>query len=238
MMRAANFGANFGKGSPRSGFASCLLAVALCPSLPAASLATGFGAYFEYVHAEGEIDPGLPNSGDADFDANKYGFGFALDTNLAEDRLFNYRLNLGFQHTNRHFDDFAFQGNVFDLGHIDANGVNLNNAFGFGIWRGQNHRLWLGPSIRVAVDVYDTNDSNIDIVDVSAGGGAALGLNLHAGRNVTIGLTAGYQYLAVSEIVYIDPDSGNDDTRTFDGHEHLVTANVTIFFRTRGDQYR
>jgi hypothetical protein len=206
---------------------------------PKQAFALGLGAYFEFLHGEGEVD--FLGIDDLDFDSDKFGFGFALDTNLAENRLFNYRMTFGYQHTDRDLDDSILTGFFSDIDYNDANGFSFNNAFGFGIWRGPRHRLWAGPAIRLGVDVFDadTNLSNtdIDIVDASVGGGPMIGLNLHAGENVTIGLTAGYQYLYVAEIVTVDT-GGFDETESFDGHEHLVSANVTVFFRTAGDQYR
>jgi len=216
--------------------AALSLALAFAPSQ---SSALGLGAYFEFLRGEGEVD--FLGADDLDFDADKFGFGFALDTNLATNRLFNYRMTLGYQHTDRDLDDFNFTGLFSDIDLNDANGFSFNNAFGFGLWRGPKHRLWAGPTIRLGVDVFDadTNNSNIDvdIVDVSVGGGAMIGLNLHAGENVTVGMSVGYQYLFVEEIVIID-GFGFDDTDSFDGHEHLVSVNATIFFRTSGDQFR
>jgi hypothetical protein len=214
-----------------------LLSLIFCLASPVASFATGFGAYLEFLHAEGDIDPGTSIVDDLDYDAEKFGFGFALDTNLAQNRLFNYRLSIGYQHTDREFDNLTVGNFPVTFGNIEADGLSINNAFGFGMWRGRNHRLWAGPTFRLGVDVFDTNDNDVDIVDVSVGGGAVVGLNLHAGRFVTIGLTAGYQYLYVGEIVYVDTPNF-DETETFDGNEHLVSVNVSIFFRTRGDRFR
>jgi hypothetical protein len=208
-------------------------------SIPSPSSALGLGAYFEFLHGEGEIDfLGVEH---LDFDSDKFGFGFALDTNLAQNRLFNYRLTAGYQHTDRDLDDFNLGGILSSLDNRDADGFSFNNAFGFGLWRGPQHRLWAGPAIRLAVDVFDVDDdltsTDVDIVDFSIGGGPTIGLNLHAGENVTVGLTVGYQYLYVAEFVTIDT-VGFDDTDAYDGHEHLVSANITVFFRTSGDQFR
>ena len=209
------------------------------------SLAFGVGAYFEYLHGDGELDSNLTSlfSGinDAEFEADKFGVGFALDTNLAQNRLFNYRLMIGYQKTNRDFDAVAnvpLPGSVFTLGNLDAHGFSFNSAFGFGLLRRPHLRLWAGPAIRLGVDVFDTNNDDIDLVDFSAGGGPVVGLNFHAGQHLTIGLTAGYQYLYVGEILRLDLPGSEDGAETFDGHEHIAMANITFFFRSSGDQFR
>lgn len=223
--------------SPRTRLAVSMSIIALCAMTPIQSAAMGVGGYFEFLHGDGEIDYDLLVNEEIDFESNKFGFGVAIDSNLAKNRLFNYRGTFGYQRTNRDFDRIQFGPILLDLDDIDANGFTFNNSFGLAVSRGRTHRLWIGPSIRIAVDVFDTNDDDIDIVDVSVGGGPVLGLNLHAGRNFTIGLSTSYQYLYVGEVIDVDIPGVVDDTESFDGHEHLVTANVTLFFRSSGDQY-
>jgi hypothetical protein len=224
--------------SSRFRFASLTILSFMLAVVPGQSSALGLGAYFEFLHGEGEVD--FLGFDDRDFDSDKFGFGFALDTNLAQNRLFNYRLTIGYQRTDRDLDDFDLIGPFADLDNLDGDGFSFNNAFGFGLWRGPRHRLWAGPAIRLGVDVFDVDtnliNTDVDIVDFSVGGGPVIGLYLHAGQNVTVGLTAGYQYLYVAEIVDVDT-GGFHDTDAFDGHEHLVSVNVTVFFRTAPDQF-
>jgi len=211
---------------------------------PGESSAIGIGGYFEFGSADGELDSSNSAFGDLDYDADRYGFGVAFDTNLAQNRLFNYRVTLGYQRTDRNFNDFPFNALpptlvsfAEDYADANGNGVVLNNAFGFRIWSGRHHRLWVGPSLRVGVDVYDTNINDLDVVDVTAGGGAMVGLNVHAGPHLTLGLSGGYQYLYVGEVFSLD-GRGYDQTETVDGHEHLATVHITIFFRGTGDRFR
>jgi hypothetical protein len=226
------------KASTRSSIAFLVILVVTLATLPA--LSAGFGAYFEYAHTDGELDldfNGFGTSADElDLESDKFGFGFVLDTNLARDRLLNYRLTVGYQRTNREYDDVVLGSATLRLGDIDADGFTFNNVLGFGLSRGPSHRLWIGPAVRLGVDVFDTGSDDVDIVDISIGGGAAIGLNIHSEEHLTVGLTAGYQYLYISEVISVDVP-GFDETESFDAYEHVAMANITVFFRTSGDHF-
>lgn len=194
-----------------------LAVVGLAFAAPAQAI--GFGGYAEYGHAEGESDL-FPDSS-----TDRWGLGFALDTNLAADRLFNYRLTVGYQNGKRDFDGG---------GSVDTDGFTMNHAFGFGVIRSPNFRFWLGPAVRLSVDVLDVPDSGIDldIVDISFGGGPEFGLNWNIGETMTLSTTLGYQLLYVGEIV--DSDIADEG---FDGFEHLVSLNLSFFFRLPSDKF-
>jgi hypothetical protein len=220
------------------------LFVSLLAGTPTTSLAAGFGPYFEYVGSSGEVDlDGVGVELDLDYDSDKYGFGLAIDTNVAADRLFNYRLNLGYQKTNREFDVPSLGSSIIaaplagELRNIDGDGLSLNNHFGFGMLRTRDVRLWAGPTLRLGFDVFDTNSNSVDIVDVYAGVGAALGINIHTGSLVSLGITAGYQHVFIGEIIHVDGLANSDNTETIDGREHVGSIHFTIFFRTRSDQF-
>ena len=197
----------------RTGYVLCLtiFTIGLITASPA--LAVGFGPYFEYGR-------GISNDGfgTADFDDNRYSVGFALDTRVASDGLFNYRLNLGYQRTSRNFGG---------PGDVTYNGVTLNQMFGFGVYRSSLMRVWLGPSIRIGADIFNSNN-----VDVTAGGGLALGMNLHTGDVGSAALTFGYQYMYVGAVSSSVFGSSIDDAA-----EHLISVNLTYFFRSSGDRY-
>ena len=171
--------------------------------------AFGVGGYFHYGKADAEIEG-------FDDDTEKLGFGIVIDTNLAKNRLINYRLTLGYQKTE------------FDSG-FDADGLSINNTLGFGLYKSPSMRLWFGPSIRLNVDVLDVEI--IDIVDVGIGGGPELGINLHVGDHLSAGVSLSYQYMFVSRVV------GEPVDTVFEGSEHLITLGITLFFRTTGDRY-
>ncbi len=195
---------------------SALLAVVgLAFAAPAQAI--GFGGYAEYGHAEGESDL-FPDSS-----TDRWGLGFALDTNLATDRVFNYRLTVGYQNGKRDFDGG---------GSIDTDGFTMNHAFGFGVVRSPDFRFWLGPAVRLSLDVLDWPVSGVDIVDISVGVGPELGLNWNSGKLMTLSTTLAYQIQYVGEIV----DTGSD-ADGFNAYEHLVTVNLSFFFRLPGDRF-
>lgn len=213
---------------------SLLLALAaglLCLP-PTHADAAGFGAFLEYLNGNGDIDfDGDFGFDKEDYESNKFGVGFALDTNLAQDKLFNYRLTIGYQHTERDFDhSWPLADDT-----IKADGASINNVFGFGVWRTPSLRLWLGPSVRVGVDVFDPDVDDVDVVDVYGGFGGALGLNYNIGEHLTLGLSAGYQYMFLGEIIHVDAFVNDDET--YSGNEHLVGLNFTVFFRTASDHF-
>ena len=65
-----------------------------------------------------------------------------FDTAVAQDKFFNYQLNLG-------YDEFTnkLPGSSRDL---KLGGLMISNSFGFGIVRTDGFRLWMGPEIRLA----------------------------------------------------------------------------------------
>lgn len=188
--------------------------------LPTNSWAVGLGPFFEYGRGVGVLEDG----GDIDFDTNRYSVGFALDTAVARDTLFNYRLNLGYSYREQMFDGG---------GDFESHGLTLNNIFGFGVYRSDRARVWLGPSIRFNTDVLTDLPEDLDIVDLGVGGGLALGANIHTSAAGSVGFTFGYQYLYVASVV---DDSDFDETR--DGRQHLISFNLTYFFRLPSDAFR
>ena len=74
-----------------------------------------------------------------------------LDSAVAKDKLFNYRMNLGYEHVPRGSTDSTFA--MF-------NGGSFENIFGFGVYRSKLMRVWLGPSLRIAAGVLDESHSS------------------------------------------------------------------------------
>ncbi len=206
----------------RHAFGAFVIVIALFSATTAQGV--GYGAYFEYARGIGQIDF-FPVPVAVDRDSNVYGGGFALDTNVAGDKLFNYRLNIGYEYTS---------SEIFGGDFNTSNGLNLNNMFGFGVYRGQRARVWLGPSLRLSADFWSDTFPGIDFVDVGVGGGLALGVNLHTGDVGSAALTFGYQYQYVATLVTQDLLLDH----THDGGRHLVSFNLTYFFRSGGDRYK
>lgn len=103
------------------------------------------------------------------------GGGFIMDTNLAYDRVFNYRLEFGVNYM-----DISTPGNTVL--------VFMNHYFGFGIVRSKVVRFWLGPVISVGGLV--TN-----VTGAVGGMGLAFGLNFNFGQVFTLSFTAAGRFI-------------------------------------------
>lgn len=224
-----------------------VLAFALVSSwLASDAQAAGLGLYLQDSNAWGEIDfghDGLVKSGryhrqKESYDQQRLGLGVLVDTNVARDELLNYRFEFGYQHSWRHFD----------AGHaIQGDGITMNHTLGFGLVRSERVRFWMGPAFRVSLDFLDDKDnfkngylengssSRIggESAAVTFGGGPNFGVNWNVGRIYTVGMTASYQYMGLSERV----DYGEKD-RTYGGAEHLLSVGINVMFRTADDHYR
>lgn len=198
-----------------------LVAIVLHASFSAGTTkAAGFGAFFEYgrdtVTTNGTLEvlssiTGVPPSA---FDRNSFGVGLATDTNLARNKLFNNRFDIGF-HASR-FANLDADGGV---------GLMVNNAFGFGLYRRKSVRLWFGPAVRLNSDWYGSND----VVDVQVGWGPQVGLNVHLGENLTSTLTFAYNY---KWGWWLDGSGANVEYT-----DNYLGVGLAFFFRTPGDQY-
>jgi hypothetical protein len=182
--------------------------------------AFGMGAYFEYGRGMVEQQFGV------DFDQNLYGGGFALDTAVARDRLFNYRLNFGYQRTSR-------ESTVGPFPNANLNGFEFNQMFGIGALRSRNVRLWFGPSLRLSFDFVSEEVPGIDAMDLGIGGGVAAGINLHTGNAGSATFTFGYQYLYTGEFVY----GSATNVDVLNGGQQLLTFNFGYLFRSTGDRF-
>ncbi len=60
--------------------------------------AAGFGGYLSYGNIDGAVDD-LAFFRDLDYESDRFGLGLVMDTNVAKDSLFNYRLEVGYQHS-------------------------------------------------------------------------------------------------------------------------------------------
>lgn len=196
------------------------LAVSLLTPAPSA-LATGLGLYFEYGNVfDGQLDHTI--AGDVDFDEDHFGGGFAFDTNVANDRLFNYRLDVGYQHVDGDYGPF---------GDLDGDGLVLHNAFGFGVFRNDRVRVWLGPAVRLSFDFFDEVPVFDNVFKLGVGLGPEVGINLHTGDLVSLGLTAGYQFRYVLAV----PDDSAFSNE--DGYEHMAFIKMHLLFRLSGDSF-
>ncbi|OHD69815.1 MAG: hypothetical protein A2W19_09575 [Spirochaetes bacterium RBG_16_49_21] len=145
------------------------------------------------------------------------GGGLIMDSNLAYDRVFNWRMKIGGE-----------QLKVDREAEMKLTRLHMNHLFGFGIVRTKVVRLWLGPRIGISYSSGNRTDfrdyagiSPVDpvlqiitlgfyspsilqypilrdkITKIQYGGidvGLALGLNINIGEYVTIGPEFGFKY--------------------------------------------
>ena len=100
-----------------------------------------------------------------------------LDTTIAEDRLFNYRLQL------------ALVDSSYD--NLDLDGIAVTNTFGFGVVRTSVIRVWVGPQL--AFKVLE-GKGNSDAVLVGLELGPAVGINIHIASSMSIVAELGYRF--------------------------------------------
>jgi hypothetical protein len=151
-------------------------------------MAAGLGFYLTSGAGDGEyeFDDDTRPEYDLDVDIQRSGFGFMLDSAVANDRVFNYQLNIGIYNWSEEFEN----NSDFDL-----SGLMMSHDFGFGVLRNRHVRLWLGPEIRLA---YGTGDNDgYDVTITSIGAGPVLGANVHLGPVVSLGFKSGYLFESV-----------------------------------------
>lgn len=172
----------------------------------------------------------LTNSGDADWENTSFNsavnkdldqkeFGFMLDTAIATNRLFNYRLQLAIV-------DVSYDN-------IEMDGFVLTNTFGFGVVRNSDLRFWIGPQVGFK---YLESKDNTDIELVTFDLGAATGLNYHLGSNISLTAEAGYK-LGYGGATDNSSTSSSTDDFDYDINENRFFVNVGLLFRFGRDHY-
>ena len=190
--------------------------------------AIGLGAYINAGFGGGDWEAEDEDDNESDFDTDDTGsgFGFVLDTAVAKDRVFNYRLNVGFERK-----DYDFESD--DTLEID-NFVVVND-FGFGVVRTPKIRFWLGPELKIASgsgSADDDDDFDVDLVSV--GLGPVLGLNVHVSKLVTLGFKTG---LLFESIVGKGEHDTRDEETDFTGDDTYFYFSFAVIFRIN-DEYK
>ncbi len=109
-----------------------------------------------------------------------------LDTALADDRIFNYRVS--FECSNIMTQkDFGYSNLSYNI-----NCLTMANTFGFGFFRTSSVRLWAGPQFALAYEYKNRNNTVFDPVIYSKIG-SVVGLNLHAGKDMTFIFEMGFR---------------------------------------------
>jgi hypothetical protein len=191
------------------------------------SLALGLGGYITSGSGSGEWTAEYPNGSENDFDTDDSGsgFGFVLDTAVAKNKLFNYRLGLGFE--SKDYEDESGSS-------LEIDSFVVENDFGFGVMRTPNLRLWLGPELKISSGTGNVDGiENIDYDLVSVGIGPVLGLNINIGKLITLGFKTGYLFESIFGQGKVD---FTGETIDYTGDDTYFYLNFAIIFRIN-DKY-
>ena len=212
------------------------------------AFAFGIGGYVNFGAGNVEFEESwdaedpwarLKNEGDVTF----YGFGFLLDTAVAKNRVFNYRLQVGYEDAEFDIDTVVNRETGADISNfvadfkLDVDQIVFDNTFGFGIVRKENLRLWFGPQIRVGYisgngDLTDISGTRLelDFDGVIFGFAPVVGANFNFSNNLTLGLDLGYRFsLFAGELEKSGLGQwGGDD---FDGNMNTYFINFALIYR-------
>jgi len=177
--------------------------------------AYGLGVYGSYGYGSAD----WPKEGDSrpDKDDNHYSVGLVFDTAVAKDKLFNYRLNIGYEKLTAKPGEGMIS--------YDLNGVVIDNDFGFGLIRNERIRFWAGPEVRLQYLSGRATIGGIDLWNINLFGvgiGPVIGLNYNFGSIVTLGLKGGYLY---------NYYTGTGSSSDLYAKENLFFVNAAIIFR-------
>lgn len=177
----------------------CLALLFLLPFYPTLSMATGIG--FNLTGGSGSTDwdavnwshSGSDKDFDYDTDIKRAGAGILLDTAVGSNRLFNYRLNLGWENSDYKIDDvYKYVINPNLKGKFETRGWFMSHDFGFRIISNEAFRLWLGPELRISKSSGELKGNEDYEIDLSSFGiGPVLGLNLNMGKTVSLSFRMG-----------------------------------------------
>jgi opacity protein-like surface antigen len=195
---------------------ACLL-VWLAPD----AMATGFGFYGTFGKGTIKLDNWERSNADPDDspreDTEFVGAGMVLDSAVALNRVFNYRLNVGYEKLKVDFDLPANEINLPETGLDQLESIVIDQDFGLAVYRSDLTRIWFGPELRV----FFSHD------ELGMGIGPVLGINLHTGREATVALKLGFLF---SEFA----DGSFDSDYEKESHAFL---NLAILFRSEGDRF-
>jgi len=190
----------------------CLLSFIILTSSNAEAL--GLGLYGTYGSGS-ETWEYRDISGKFNYDSSSKGFGLVLDSNVAQNNIFNYQLNIGYTQKEGQSDLPALTGG------------SMSHDFGFGLVRTKDLRLWVGPEIKIAF--YSGSKSSMKYYKYNYGIGPVVGLNVHLGKVVTLALKGGYMFNFGIGIIDYQDDKKENSGFISNGREPFIT--FAIIFR-------
>lgn len=199
--------------------------------------AGGFGGSLSYTRSQSKLDDVDDFWADLNTESDEVGIGLVFDTNLAQDRLFNYRLNASLAFVDEEVGQAGLENQV------QGTNVSLDQTFGFGFIRTPTVRVFIGPSLHLGVGRIDDNihvngfRENYERTSFTAGLGPELGINFHVGRHLTFSTSAFVRYgFQVQSFQRLFDEGGSDGD--FVGSDLRAGLVTSVFFRFGRDQFR
>lgn len=198
--------------------------------------AGGIGGSLSFSRSDARLEDRDDVFVDLDAETDAVGFGVAFDSNLAQDRLFNYRVVAGFDFVDQEIHQAGLQNQV------QGTSFSLDQTLGFGFIRTPELRVFIGPSLHLGVGRIDDHidvdgfRADYDATSFTAGLGPELGINLHVGRHLTLSTSTYVRYgVRVQDFDGFFDDRGSDGV--FRGDELQAGIRTSIFFRFGRDAY-
>jgi hypothetical protein len=114
------------------------------------------------------------------------GTDIVVDTAVAKNRLFNFRISLECDNTIQR-RDYLFYNYSYNV-----NRLVLANTFGFGFIRTRFVRLWAGPQFAISYEFKDMSNTISDSVMYSKIG-SVVGVNFHTSEDMTLSFEVGFR---------------------------------------------
>lgn len=179
--------------------ASYLVVSAVLLTLPGLAHAFGFGVAVS--GGNGTLNETDSYTQNVSFRETRESVGAVYDSNLGQDRLFNYRGTLSYQ----------FLQAEGDIQRYNLHGMNIENDFGFRLAGGDGWRFWAGPQVRVEIlsGTYRYRDNpKEETANLGVGVGPVAGVNIDLGNDLTLTLKGGYIRLSGISLWLADWDEG------------------------------
>lgn len=154
---------------------------------PLKSFALGIGPFTSFGIGHSTYENGIyDDTKEFDLFAMRYTFGLVMDTAVAMDKVFNYRMYLGYG-----FGDIEVKKESTDTRYHHIYDLSMYNDFGFGIIKTQYIRFWLGPQFGIRY----SNETNVDRYwEFGMAVGLVMGININIEEVITIFFDGGVRF--------------------------------------------
>lgn len=128
---------------------------------------------------------------EGDVDIKQMGYGFVLDTAVAKNQVYNYRLNFGIEEVDSDYKPES-TSQVYPW---ELDRYVLTQDFGFAFFKREFVRLWVGPELKLSYATgQEAADPTVEAWLFGVGVGPVLGANFNFGPVFTLGLKGGYLF--------------------------------------------